>query len=150
MNTIKINSTLIKICLSVFALVLIFSTEASAKKIKFLTSQVVPAARGYAKIKHDSNKNTVVAIKISNLSEVTRLDPSRLFYIVWMVTDEGITKNIGKIDSSSGFLSKQLKASFETVTSFQPMQFFITAENDASSQYPDSQVILTTGKFQLR
>jgi hypothetical protein len=64
-----------------------------------------------------------------------------------MVTDDGLTKNMGKIDSSIGFLSKKLKASFETITSFKPMQIFISAEDDASRQYPGEQVVLTTAKF---
>jgi len=147
METIKLNTLANKIFLGFFALLILFSVSASAKKVKFQTSAIVPAARGYVKINRDKNMNYVIAIKISDLAEVSRLEPPKLMYIVWMVTEEGMTKNIGKIDSSSGFLSSKLKASFETVTSFKPIHIFITAEDDPSCQYPGLQVILSTDKF---
>ena len=44
-------------------------------------------------------------------------------------------------------LSKQLNASFETVSAFKPNKIFITAEDDASIQYPNTQIILSTDRF---
>ncbi len=67
-------------------------------------------------------------MKVTNLAEVKRLDPSKLSYVIWMVTDREETKNIGQLDSSSKFMSKKLLASFKTVTSFTPIQIFITTE----------------------
>src|SRR5665647_436240 len=122
MKTLKSNSLLIKIFLGIFVFLFLFSVDSSAKKVWFLNSAVVPAARGYVKIKRDHNLNYVINIHVSDLAEVYRLKPSKLTYIVWMVTDEGITKNMGQMDSSIGFLSKKLKASFETATSFKPVQ----------------------------
>ncbi len=58
-----------------------------------------------------------------------------------------IVKNIGQIESGSRLMSKKLKASFETVSSFAPVQIFITTEDDASAQHPGSQVVLSTNKF---
>ena len=84
---------------------------------------------------------------MTELAEVQRLQPARQTYVVWMLTDQDVTKNIGQIKSSSGMMSKQLKASFETVSSFKPVKIFITAEDDADIQYPGSQIILETGKF---
>jgi len=46
-------------------------------------------------------------------------------------------------------MSKQLKGSFKTVSSDKPVQIFITAEDDAGIQYPGTEVILSTEKFQL-
>jgi hypothetical protein len=112
----------------------------------FLTSQVVPAARGSVKVKRDKNHNYVIQVHVENLAEVKRLDPSKQTYVVWMATDQERTKNIGQINSSSSLLSKSLKASFETVSSIKPVKIFITAEEDGSTQSP-GMLILTTNDF---
>jgi len=147
MGTIKLNTLTNKIFLGVFILSILSSFDASAKKVKFLNSSVVPAARGYVKVTRDKNLNYSIDISISNLAEVFRLEPPKLNYIVWLVTEDSITMNMGKINSTTGFLSKKLKATFETVTSLKPIQIFITAEDDPSRQYPGQQVVLSTNKF---
>jgi len=147
MKTMKLNTLTNKIFLGVFVLVFLFAVDASAKKVKFITSTVTPAARGYVKIKKDKNQNNTIRIQLSNLAEVSRLTPAKLNYIVWMVTEDQLTKNIGKIESSTGFLFKKLRASFETSTPFKPMKIFISAEDDASCQYPGEQIVLTTKAF---
>jgi len=119
------------------------------KKVGFLSSSIVPAARGYVKVKRDINKNYVISVKISNLAEVNRLQPSKQVYVVWMITDHEIMKSIGPIISSTTFLSTKLKASFQKVSSFKPLKIFITAEDEAGAQSPNEQVILTTDRFLL-
>ena len=128
-------------------LIIALSLSACSKKIAFLTSSVVPAARGYVNIKTDKNKNNVIDIHLSELAEVQRLQPARQTYVVWMLTDHDITKNIGQIKSSTSMMNKQLKASFVTVSSFKPIKIFITAEDNADVQYPGSQIVLETDKF---
>jgi len=147
MGTIKLNTLTNKIFVGAFALLILFSFDASAKKVQFLTSTVVPAARGYVKVDRDKNRNYDISINIFNLAEVYRLEPSKLTYVVWLVTEDGITMNMGKINSTTGFLSKKLKATFETVTSLKPVKIFITAEDDPSRQYPGKEVALTTNTF---
>jgi hypothetical protein len=147
MKTFKFNTLITKLFLGLFTLLFLFSFDVSAKKVKFQTSTVVPAARGYAKVTRDKNRNYEIKIQIRDLAEVTRLSPSKLTYIVWMVTDEEITKNMGQINSTTSLLSKKLKASFETVSSFTPAKLYITAEDDPSRQYPGTQVVLSTDRF---
>lgn len=147
MKTFKFNTLVTKLFLGLLTLLFLFSFDVSAKKVKFQNSTVVPAARGYAKITRDNNRNYEIKIQIRDLAEVTRLNPSKLTYIVWMVTDEEITKNMGQINSSTSLLSKKLKASFETVSSFTPAKLFITAEDDPSRQYPGTQVVISTDRF---
>ena len=84
----------------------------------------------------DNNNNYAIDISLTDLAEVTRLQPSKLTYIVWMVTDQELTKNIGQLHSSKGIISKQLKGNFKTVSSFKPVKIFITAEDDPNIQYP--------------
>lgn len=144
---ISFNSMTKKLLLGLFFSTLIFSFTSCAKKVSFQTSSVVPAARGYIKVKKDGNKNYQIQIRINDLAEVDRLQNANKAYVVWMETDDLIIKNIGQIKSDSGFLSSKLKASFETVTSFKPEKIFITAEENADVQYPNNQVVLTTKDF---
>ena len=128
---------------------ILLSVNSCSKSVSFLTSSVVPAARGTVKIKVDNNKNYSIDISLSDLAEVSRLNPPRLTYIVWMVTDHELTKNIGQLKSSMSFMSKRLKGTFRTVSSDKPIKIFITAEDDANIQYPGNQVMLSTDAFQL-
>jgi hypothetical protein len=118
-----------------------------AKKVVFLSSSVVPAARGYIRVTRDTDENYIIQVRISNLAEVNRLQPSKQVYVVWMVTDREITNRLGQINSSTTFLSTKLKASFKKVSSSKPIKIFITAEQDADTQTPDEQVILSTDRF---
>ena len=149
MKTTRLNDLKKNILLGIFAIMIVFSLSSCATSVSFLTSSVVPAARGTVKVKRDNNKNYVIQISLTDLAEATKLQPSKLTYIVWMITDRQLTKNIGQLNSSKGFMSKQLKGSFKTVSSDKPVQIFITAEDDAGIQYPGPEVILSTEKFQL-
>jgi len=135
------------ISLGVLTIMMIFSFSSCATKAKFETSSVAPAARGTVKVKKDNNKNYVIQIEITNLAEVKRLQPPKRSYVVWLVSDQDETKNLGQFNSSSGTFSKLLKASFKTVTSNKPTKIFITAEDEATITYPSGQVILSTNRF---
>lgn len=131
----------------IFTFVMMISFTSCSKKVSFLNSSVVPAARGYVELRTDKNKNNVIEVHVTDLAEVQRLQPAKQTYVVWMVTDEDLTKNIGQLKSSSSMMSRLLKASFETVSSFKPTKIFITAEDDASTPYPGPQVVLSTDTF---
>jgi len=133
--------------LAITAATFILSMNSCGKKVKFLSSSVVPAATGFVKITRDGNDNYAIKIDITNLAESKQLHPNRSAYIVWLVADNTATKNIGQIQSSKSFMTKTLKANFKTVTSFMPTRIFLTAEDDVSVQYPTSEVVLTTPVF---
>lgn len=145
--TIQLNSDIKKLFLGALAVIMLLTFTSCGKNIAFQNSSIVPAAEGKVSVKKDSNKNYSIGIKISNLAEVNRLQPSKNVYVVWMETEESLVKNIGQIKSDTGFMSSKLKASFETVTSFEPSKIFITAEDNADVQYPGMQLILTTNRF---
>lgn len=146
MNYLKMTTTR-NIGFTITAAMMLLFFSSCARKISFQTSTVVPAAEGTVKVKKDKNNNYRISVAISNLAEPTRLQPSKNTYVVWMDTDNNRIKNIGQINSSTGFLSQKLKASFETVSSFKPIKIFITAEDDAAIQYPGMQVVLSTDHF---
>jgi len=135
------------ILLGILVAGMILPFNSYAKKIKFMPSSVVPAATGYVKVKTDNNNNHVIKIEIRDLADVERLNTSKVSYVVWMETDQGKTENLGQLNSSSGFMSKQMKASLETVSSYHPSKIYITAEEFVDAQYPGDRVILTTDRF---
>jgi len=133
---IFIKNTSIVAAIAAFAL--LFS--ACETKIYFLTSAVVPAAKGYVTVETDNNKNYKIQISILNLAESKRLTPPKDTYVVWIVGANNNAQNIGQIHSSG------MNATLKTVSSFNPHKIFITAEDEGSVQYP-SQIILTTSNF---
>ena len=129
--------------LFIIFLVVLFVFSSCAKKISFLNSRIVPAARGQVAIKNDKNKNYNIKIQLSYLAEPDRLQPPKSTYVVWMVSDESeIPINLGQIIGTS-----KLNINFETVSASKPRRIFITAEDDASIQYPANTVVLETNNF---
>ncbi len=108
---------------------------------------MVPAARGTIQVHRDRNMNYVIHVDITELAEVSRLTPPKQYYVIWMESASNTPKNIGKISSTKGTVSRQLKASFETVSATKPTRIFITAENDPTIQLPNNQMILSTDSF---
>lgn len=137
------KSTFIGLLLATIA----FSCSSCAKKIPFLNSSVVPAARGTVKIDRDKNHNYVIKLDITNLAEVSRLTPPKTAYVVWMDASKNMTKNIGQIESSTKTFSDKLEATFVSTSSAKPTKIYITAEDNANAQYPSSQIVLATKEF---
>jgi hypothetical protein len=123
---------------------LLFLLVGCSKKLSFATSPVVPAAHGSVRIDRDKNENYTIEVDVTNLAEPKNLQPPRDTYVVWMETKKNGIKNIGQLNTSSGFFSSALKASLKTVTPNKPTRFFITAEDKGDVQYPGSQVVLRT------
>lgn len=147
MKTARISFFSKIILLGTSAILVLLSFASYFKKVMFLASCVVPAARGQVTIKKDKNENYVLKIKIDDLVEVKTLEPSKNMYIVWMETEELMVKNMGQIISDTRCISSKLKAAFETVTAFKPTKIFITAEDNAEIQYPGAQFVLETNRF---
>jgi hypothetical protein len=61
-----------------------------------------------------------------------------------MDTDKDGVKNLGQLKSVTGFFTDAQTASLNTVTPFKPKRIFVTAEDEANTTSPGSQVVLTT------
>ena len=133
-----------KILMGAAVIIVVLSYSSCARKMTFATSRVVPSAEGRVKIKKDKNKNYAIDLKVTHLTEPKRLNPPKRTYIVWMETVRNGTRNIGNLSTSSGFLSKTLKSSLQTVTPYKPKGFFITAEDNEGIAYPNGEVVLRT------
>ncbi|QMU26625.1 hypothetical protein HUW48_00650 (plasmid) [Adhaeribacter radiodurans] len=121
--------------------------QSCAKKITFNTSPVVPAAEGTVKLKNDNNGNYELDLNVMHLADPKRLNPSKQLYVVWIETEQNGIKNVGQLKTSSGLFSKTLKSSLKTISSFKPNRIFITAEDNANTQYPGGQTVLNTDNF---
>lgn len=136
-----------KIISGIFIITLMLLMASCSSSEQFLNSSVVPAATGKVKMKQDGNQNYVIKVQIDDLADVERLQSSKDTYVLWMETDRGTNENMGQLKSSTSFLSKQHGASLETVSSYKPIRFYVTAENGIDVRYPDSVEIMTTNKF---
>ena len=121
---------------------IVIGLTSCTRRIYFVTSSVVPAAKGSITVKNDKYNNYIVQMTKTNLAAIERLQPASNRYVVWFESDLGISRNVGKVVSSD-----ILNVSFETVSSFKPTKVFITAEEDEQTLYPGSMVVLTTARF---
>lgn len=129
--------------------ILLGTFYACSKKVAFGISEVVPAAQATAKIKKDKNKNYEIDLRINHLASPDRLVPPMEFYVVWISTENNGIKNIGQITSTSSFMSSTLKGTLKAVTSFKPREIFITAEENASVQWPGSMVVVRSESIDI-
>lgn len=133
--------------ISFLAVTVLLLAVSCTQKINFAVSSVVPAARGYVKIKKDNNQNYHLHVHVTQLAEVSRLQQEQQTYVVWMAAGANEVRNIGKISSDQSVFGGKLKAIFETVSAIKPTKIFITAEENALTQQPSGVLILTTDDF---
>ena len=135
------------IILSASAIIAIMVLSSCSRKAMFQISPIVPAARGYVKTKRDKNKNYTIQVYLENLAEPNRLTPPKQVYVVWIESANNVSMNVGQVKTGTSIFSSTLKGSFETVSAFKPLKVFITAEEDASVQYPGRMMVMTTNNF---
>jgi hypothetical protein len=102
-----------------------------ASTAKFPVSRVTPAADITAKKKKDKSKNYVIELTAHNLADAGRLYPPKNNYSVWIVAENGMTKNIGQLTNKNA-----RKAFLKTTTPFNAKIIFITAEDQGNITYP--------------
>lgn len=125
----------------IFAAILV---SACSKKVVFPVSQVVPAAEAVVKVDKDDNNNFGIDLEVTNLAKPDRLTPSRRHYVVWMVTKEHGTINIGNLD-----INRKNNGELSTTTPYKPIRIFITAEDDGNPVLPSTQVVLNSEDFKV-
>jgi hypothetical protein len=144
MKNTKISGLSTGVCLVAILSLVSLSFQSCANKFTFEKSIIVPAAEGYVKVKKDKNTNYSINLHVRRLARPDRLTPPKVVYVFWLLSEGNVAQNIGKVRTSTGFLSKSLKSSFHSVAPFKPTGFMITAEEDANIQYPGTTVVLKT------
>lgn len=117
---------------------------ACSQRLEFDVSTVEPAAEGVVRIDRDKNNNYEIDLDVIRLSDPIRLTPPKSTYVVWMETTQNGTQNIGQLKSSEGMFSKALKGSLNTSTPYEPVSFFITAEETGNITSPGQVVVMRT------
>jgi len=113
-----------------FGTVVLFFTSC-ATTTKFPVSSVTPAAELTAKMKQDKNNNSIIEVSAKNMASADRLQPPKNNYVVWIVTENNGTKNVGQL------INNQSNKSFlKTSTPFVVKEIFITAEEQGNISYP--------------
>ena len=139
-NLLKMKDSF-RILSFIFAAILV---SACSKKVVFPVSEVVPAAEAVLKVDKDDNNNYEIDLEVTNLAEADRLTPARRHYVVWMVTKQHGTINIGNLD-----INRKNNGELSTSTPYEPMRMFITAEDDPDPVIPSTQVVLNSGDFKV-
>ena len=98
---------------------------------QFPISSITPGAEISAKVKKDANMNYAIEIIAKNLASAERLNPPKSNYVVWIISDNNGTKNIGQMYTKNG-----KKSTLKTTTAFKPQEIFITAEDQGVITYP--------------
>ena len=116
---------------SIVLSVLMFVITSCATVVKFPVSTVEPAADITAKIKKNNQNNYVIEVTANYLASVERLSPPKKMYVVWMVTSENGINNIGQMKNENA-----QKMKLQTLTSFEPKEIFVTAEDEGNITFP--------------
>lgn len=110
-------------------------------KTTLVSTSVVPGAEGSVRTKKDNNNNYSIHLKIVNLASPEMLTPPKKEYVVWMVNDQNESIKMGRLTSSRG-VTQTKTGSLSTVTTFKPVSFFITAEDDPNTAFPGPIIVL--------
>lgn len=128
--------TTIKSLVIIGAVALMTSCASTAK---FPVSSTVPSADITAKKKQDNHKNYVIELTAHNLAAASRLNPPKNNYSVWIITSDGVPKNVGQLANKNA-----KKATLKTTTPFDVKVIFITAEEQGNLNYPAGEEISRT------
>jgi len=124
---------------AIASIVLMFLMASCGTSAKFPVSSVTPAAVITAKMKQDKSNNYVISVAANYLASAERLSPPRKIYVVWIVTSSNGVKNIGQLKSKNG-----KNSTLDTLSSFEPIEIFITAEDEGTISSPSGTEISRT------
>src|SRR5579863_2160058 len=126
-----------------------YRNRSGATKIDFAGTALLPAAHGEAKV--ESKKGYMeIEVEFRNLPEATQFGAEYLTYVLWAITPEGRTSNLGEI------LRSGTSGKLDVTTELQAFGLVVTAEPYFAVSRPSDVVVMenivrpdTVGKIEL-
>ena len=123
--------------------------RSGATKIDFTGTELMPDAHGEAKV--ESKKGYIeIEVEFRNLPEATQFGDEYLTYVLWAITPEGRTSNLGEI------LRNGTSGKLDVTTELQAFGLVVTAEPYFAVSRPSDVVVMentvrpdTKGKIEL-
>lgn len=105
-------------------------------KVDLKGTDLMPQGNGEARVQAGTGTTTVDA-GINNMSQPSTLGTEFLTYVLWAVSPDGRTNNLGEI-----LLDKDGKGKLSATTPFQTFSLFVTAEPYFAVRQPSETVVL--------
>ena len=129
-----------------------YQHRSGATKIDFGGTALMPNAHGQAKV--ESKKGYIeIEVEFRNMTEATQFGGEYLTYVLWAVTPEGRTSNLGEILRGGGVSSS---GKLDVTTELQSFALIVTAEPYFAVSRPSDVVVMenvvradTKGKIEL-
>jgi outer membrane protein OmpA-like peptidoglycan-associated protein len=126
-----------------------YRNRSGATKIDFAGTALMPAAHGEARV--ESKKGYIeIEVEFRNLPEATQFGAEYLTYVLWAITPEGRTSNLGEI------LRSGTSGKLDVTTELQAFGLVVTAEPYFAVSRPSDVVVMenvvrpdTLGKIEL-
>jgi outer membrane protein OmpA-like peptidoglycan-associated protein len=113
-----------------------YEVGGGASKVVFIATDVAPNASGEAKVEAKKG-GTEIEVKVKGMPQPTALGSEFLTYVVWAVTPDGATTNLGEIA-----VDKNGEGKLATTTPSQTFAMGVTAEPYFAVQLPSEIVVL--------
>ena len=113
-----------------------YQYRSAPTKIDFRGTVLLPAAKGQAVVESRQGRSEIDA-KLENLVAPSRFGPEYLTYVLWAISPEGATQNLGEIITDASD-----RARLRARTGLQAFGLIVTAEPYASVRQPSSVVTL--------
>lgn len=107
--------------------------------VKFQGTTRLPRLSGEAKIKRTGRRGTRVELEVKNLPRAFELGSVYTTYVLWAISPEGRTDNLGEIKRSGSFL---VNSKVDVTTPLQTFALIVTAEPHFLVRGPSSMVVL--------
>jgi outer membrane protein OmpA-like peptidoglycan-associated protein len=129
-----------------------YQHRSGATKIDFKGTSLMPLAHGEAKV--ESKKGYIeIEVEFRNMTEATQFGGEYLTYVLWAITPEGRTSNLGEILRGGGVSSS---GKLDVTTELQVFGLIVTAEPYFAVSRPSDVVVMenivrpdTAGKIEL-
>ncbi len=113
-----------------------YQHRSGATKIDFAGTALMPGAHGQAKV--ESKKGYIeVEVEFHELPDATQFGAEYLTYVLWAVTPEGRTSNLGEVLRGGGTSGK-----LDVTTEFQAFGLIVTAEPYFAVSRPSNVVVM--------